>query len=136
MRPFQEEEKPPEGFDLRVSFRDEKTGLVVQNNPYVMKVFATPDGGKSRVFERPVGSGNMWDKKGKPAGRWVIDEKTKRGSLDASAAHIAFVPPETSDQKLARALTAKDAEIATLQKELAAIEAQNKAKNKKPEQGS
>lgn len=125
----QEEKKESEGFDLRVTHRDARTGLVTESNPYTMKVIMAPDGGKTRIFERPVGSGNYFDKKNNPIGRWI------EGKLDRSAAHIEFKAPETKDQKLARALTAKDAEIEALRKELAAIEAQGKAKNKK-EQGS
>lgn len=116
------EEFKPKGFDLKVTHRDEKTGLVTHKNPYTMKVIASADGGKSRIFERPVGSGNLWNKKGDPIGRYVD------GKWDKKAEHVAFTPPETEDQKLAKTVITKDARIAELERELASIKAEGKPK--------
>lgn len=116
------EEFKPKGFDLKVTHRDEKTGLITRKNPYKMRVTATSDGGKSRTFERPVGSGNLWNKKGEPAGRFVD------GKWDKKAEHVAFIPPETEDQKLAKTVITKDARIAELERELASIKAEGQVK--------
>ena len=114
------------GFDLQVTYRDERTGLVTHKNPYTLRVIEATDGGKSRIYERPVGSGNIWDKKGNPIGRWLIDEKTKKGKFIKDVQHIVFTPPETQDQKLVRSLTEKDGRIAALEKELGNIRAEAK----------
>lgn len=116
------------GFDLQVTHRDEATGLVTHTNPYVMRVIAASDGGKMRIWERPVGSGNLWDKKGNPIGRWLVDEKTKRGKFVKDAEHVKFVPPPTEDQKLAASLVEKDARIAALEKEIESHRAESKKK--------
>lgn len=125
---FEDMEDAPKGFDLQVTRRDPKTGLVISNNPYTMRVIASADGGKTRIFERPVGSGNMWDKKGNPIGRWLTDEKTKKGKFVPGVEHMVFSPPETDDQKLARSLTEKEARIAELEKELSNIRVESKKK--------
>lgn len=116
------QEEVKEGFDFKVTHRDPKTGLVVAKNPYVCRVIGAQDGSKRKVYERPVGSGNMWDAKNNPAGRWVD------GKLDEAAAHVAFKTPETKDQVLAKSLLSKESKIAELEKELASIKAEAKKK--------
>lgn len=111
-----------QGFDLMVTHRDPKTGLITKQDPYVLIVSAASEGGKSRMWERPKNSGNLWNKKGEPIGRFVRDEKGKR-KYDATAKHVEFIPPETDDQKLARSVVEKDDRIAQLEKELAGIKA-------------
>lgn len=125
---MQMEEAVDLGFDLQVTFRDDLTGLVTHHNPYTMRVVAAQDGGKMRLWERPVGSGNLWDKKGNPIGRWLTDEKTKKGKFIKGEPHISFVPPMTEDQKLARSLTEKDSRITALEKELDSLKAESKKK--------
>lgn len=127
MRTLAEEVKA-QGFDLKVTHRDDKTGLVLHTDPYIMRVIGEE---RARVFERPVGSGNLFNKKNEPCGRWVKDEKGK-GTWDKKAEHIAFVKPPTADEKLAQSVLEKDSRIAELEKELAAIrgEASKKAKAK------
>ena len=120
------EEFEAQGFDLQVTHRDEKTGVVVRKNPYVLRVVQAPDGGKSRYWERPVGSGNLFDKKGNPIGRWEKDPKSGKGRFIASAEHVEFTPPETDDQKLARSVVERDVRIAELEKELANIRNEGK----------
>lgn len=88
------------GFDLTVTHRDPKTGAVVRTDPYVMTVMQS-DSGRIRVFERPPGSGNLYDKRGQPCGRWEKDEEGKK-VYNAKAEHKVWAPPETQDQKLAR----------------------------------
>lgn len=114
-------ENTEKGFDLRVTHRDPKTGLIVAETPYVLRVLASGDGGKTQLWERPKHSGNLFEKSGKPCGRWIVDPKTKIGRHDPSAEHIAYIPPETQDQKLARSLNEKDARIAALESELLSI---------------
>lgn len=133
----QPQEKP--GFNLLVTYRDEKTGLVVKSDPYTLRV--TGESGSSerqRLWERPKNSGNLFDKKGNPCGRWEYEEKTvkgktiKTGKYNPDAEHIAFVPPPTKDQLLAQQLTEKDVKIAELEREMAAIKAEKEKKDSPP----
>jgi len=114
------QEEVKQGFDLVVTHRDRKSGAVTKENPYTLHVVSAGDGGKTRIFERPVGSGNAWDAQGKPIGRW------EEGKFKKDAPHIEFTPPETSDMKLARSLNEKDSRIAQLERELSAIKAEGK----------
>ena len=109
------EEIESQGFDLTVTHRDGTTGLVVEKTPYIMRV-----DNRVRYWERPAGSGNLFNKKGDPCGRW---DKTKPEGqrYDAKAKHVAFTPPETLDSKLRRESLEKDAQIAALQKEISSI---------------
>lgn len=115
------EKEKPKGFDTTVTFRDERTGLVTHTDPYIMRRLSN----KSKVFERPAGSGNLFDPKGNPAGRW---DKTKPEGerYIKGAAHVAWQAPETEDQRIARMLIERDVKIAELQKELSAIQAEKK----------
>lgn len=117
-----DQQTQPTSFDLQVTHREEKTGLVTQSNPYTLRVIASADGGKMRIYERPVGSGNLWNKKMEPIGRWV------KGKWEKDAKHVAFSAPETSDQKLARELVAKDAALSAALMELEAIKAEQAKK--------
>jgi hypothetical protein len=112
-------------FDFQVTFRDDKTGVVTYSDPYILRVVAAGDGGKMRVMERPKGSGNLFNKNNEPVGRWIA------GKWDKDAAHVAFTPPETSDQKLARELIQTNSELAETKRELAAIKAEAEAKSAK-----
>ena len=124
-------------FNLVVTHRDEKTGAIILRDPYTLRVIQASDGGKTRLWERPKNSGNLFNKAGEPVGRWMMDEKSKRGKFVAGAAHIEFKAPETEDQKLARSLIEKDHELAALKAELAAIQAERApAEKKKKDQGS
>lgn len=118
IKPAPEAEQAPR-FDTQVTFRDH-LGRVVKKNPYVLRVIAGPNGGKTELYERPVGSGNIFDGQGRPFGRWVD------GTHKEKEAHVAFTPPETDDQKLARTLVEQERKIEQLQKELAAIKAEEK----------
>jgi hypothetical protein len=114
-----------EGFSLRVTYRDEKSGQVTHKDPYILRVLGEE---RRKVWERPVGSGNLWNKKGEAIGRWVVDPKTKKGKFVEGAKHVEFVPPMTEDQKLAKSLIEKDVKIAELEKELALIKAEKEKK--------
>lgn len=116
-------------FNLKVHYRDEKTGLVTQEDSYTLRIIAAGDGGKMRLWERPKNSGNLFDKKNEPIGRWV------KGKWEKDAKHVAFEKPLTNDQKLASALAQKDARVLELERELAAIKAEQEKKSKdvKPE---
>ncbi len=111
------------GFDLTVNHRDPKTGLVTKRTPYVLRVVGAPDGGRTSLFERPKGSGNIFDGQGNPWGRWI------KGEHHPNEPHIAFVVPLTEDERLKHSVVEKDAKIAELEKELAAIRAEATAKS-------
>jgi hypothetical protein len=114
-----QKDERPEGFNLQVHYRDDKTGLVVETDPYILRVVGESAGGKSSYFERPKGSGNLFNKRGEAIGRWVD------GGFKADMPHVAFVAPLTQDQKLANSLVEKDSKIAELEREMAAIRAES-----------
>jgi len=132
----QEENK---GFDLLVTHRDPKTGMITHSNPYTLRVVAGADGGKMRLWERPAHSGNIWDKNGKPVGRYeksMVDGKMVSKFIPG-AKHKEWVPPLTQDQVLAKSLMSKDSRIAELEKELASIKAEKEnVKESKASKGS
>jgi hypothetical protein len=115
-------------FDLQVTHRDEKTGKVFKTNPYTLRVLGSPEGGRTRLWERPVGSGNLFDKKNNPVGRWVVDKDNKQGKYVKDAKHIEFKIPETEDQKLAKTMIEQTSKIAELEKELANIRSEKTKK--------
>lgn len=125
-----EDEEQPKGFDLVVTHRHPKTGIITHSDPYILRVIANGEG-KARVWERPAGSGNLWDKQNKPIGRW---DKTKPEGerFRKDEAHIAWAAPLTEDQKLARSVIEKDVRIQALERELAAIQAEREAKSATP----
>lgn len=136
MKKSQEQEVVPTGFNLKVTYRDERTGLITHTDPYTVRyVGEVGSNEKSRLWERPKGSGNLFDKHNNPCGRWVYTEKVVKGKkinegkYDPSAEHIAFTPPPTQDQKLAQELTAKDVRIAELEREMASIKAEQEKKS-------
>lgn len=96
----------PKLFDLKTHNFDPK-GRLLSTNHYTLRIISG-----SRYFERPVGSGNLFDEAGEPAGR-LVDGKVESGAL-----HIDFIPPrEATPEELA-------AENAALQRELLAIKAE------------
>lgn len=123
-----EAEVTEKGFDLVVTRRHPKTGLIVSSDPYTLRTVKSGDG-KMFLYERPAGSGNLWNKQGEAVGRWDKTKPEGERFMD-KAAHVAWVPPETADQKLARSVVEKDAKIAELEKEMAAIRAEAKKKDK------
>lgn len=105
------------GFDLIVTHRDEKTGAVIRKDPYILRVCGKPGtDARERYWERPAGSGNLWDKKGQPAGRW--DKSKPEGErFIKGAQHTAWEAPLTQDQKIAKENAALKAELAALKAE-------------------
>lgn len=122
-----EEDETPKGFDLKVTHRHPRTGLITHTTPYILRVIGESGGAKARVWERPAGSGNLWDKHNQPIGRW---DKTKPEGerFVKDAEHIAWAAPETSDQKLARSVVEKDVRIQELERELASIRIESEKK--------
>lgn len=114
------------GFDLTVTHRDPKSGAVTKKNPYTLRVIGQGANGKTQLWERPVGSGNLWNKAGEPIGRW------EDGKFCEGVAHVTFVPAETENVKFARTANEQAAKIAQLERELAAIKAEGKAPKSAP----
>lgn len=123
------EEMEQQGFDLIVTHTDPKTGQVVRQNPYNLIVTGEA---KQRLFERPKNSGNVFNKKGQPAGRWVRDEKGK-GTHKPFEPHVEVPPELSSEEKAAQAFHEKDQRIAELERELQSIRAEA-AKQAAPKQ--
>ena len=118
--------KEPQGFDLEVTKRNAKTGLVVERNPYILRVVGEGTN-KKQYLERPAGSGNLWNFKGEAVGVW--DKTKKEGErFIAGAKHAEWHPPLTEDEKVA-------IENAELHKELQALKAEL-AKKAAPKEGA
>lgn len=118
-----EEVQAQQGFDIRVTHRDPKTGLITKKSPYIMRAVRKDGGGSAHYFERPAGSGNLFDGQGTPCGRW--DASKKEGErYQPDAKHIAWTRPQTEDEKLAQALIAAETKAAVLEAELAAVKAE------------
>lgn len=140
----------PKGFDLTVTHRDPQTGLITKVDPYIKRVSAvTGSNERSRMWERPAGSGNLFDKQGNAIGRWIYEDKMVHGKLvrggkyDPDAKHIEWAPPLTADQKVAQEnaalkaeLAARDLEIKKLQGELAPRITKPAPNQQKKEQGA
>lgn len=124
-----EQEKPK--FDLVVTHRDPKSGLVTKTTPYILRVCGeTGSSEKTQMWERPAGSGNLFDKEMNPVGRWVYEEQKVKGKMvrvghhEPEAEHIVFVPPMTADEKLRHEMAETQVKLAEAQKELASIKAE------------
>ena len=116
--------QPKPKFDLRVTHRHPRTGEVIKHDPYILRVVGEiGSADRTQLWERPAGSGNLYDFEMNPVGRWIYEEKTvkgkkvKVGHYDAEAAHIEWIPPETEDQKIAKENAALKAELAALKAE-------------------
>jgi len=128
MREIPQDEPVVQGFDTRVTFRDQKTGQITKQDPYIQRVCGEGTN-RSVFFERPAGSGNLWSVAGKPVGRWDAT-KPEGERFISNAEHVAWERPQTEDEKLASRLIAKDQENAILKAEVAALKAE-KAKRAK-----
>lgn len=122
-------------FDVLVTHRDPKTGLVVRQDPYILRVTGEQGSDqKARMWERPAGSGNLFDKQNNPIGRWIYEEKVVKGKkvrvgkYDSKAQHIGWEAPLTQDQKIAKENASLKARVAELEK--ASIEMEQKKKDK------
>lgn len=123
-----EEEFAAQRFDIQVTHRDPESGLVTRQNPYNLIVHGEA---RKRLWERPKNSGNVFDKKGNPCGRFVRDEKGV-GKYDPFADHVEVKPELSSTEKAQQVLFEKDERILALEKELAAVKAE--AKQSAPKQ--
>lgn len=121
-------------FDVTVTHRDPLTGVVVRQDPYKLTIKQTEQGRLS-LYERPPGSGNLYDAQNKPCGRWKFEDGIKL--YDPKAAHIKVEPKETEEQKFARKLREIEAENERLKKQLAEKEiASIRAEGQQKEQTS
>lgn len=134
--PEPKEEEKTKGFSLVVHKRDEKTGLVLSEDPYILRTVSLGQSGdKARVWERPKGSGNLWDNDNNPIGRWDKTKPEGKRFLKDEP-HIAWTAPETKDQKLARALGEQQTKIAELERKLIEMEQAKKDAPQKKTQGA
>lgn len=103
-------------FDKMVHLRD-KHGKQVGENHYAYHII---DG--SPYFERPIGSGNLFEPNGEPCGRLVDRRKLV---IESDAAHIAFQEAPEGAEKIAFELSSSREENAEILRELAALKAEN-----------
>jgi hypothetical protein len=121
---FDDLEQPKQKFDLLVTKRHPRTGEIISHSPYILRVCGEIGSSeKSRYWERPAGSGNLFDRDNNPIGRWEYEEKTVKGKkirdgkFVEGAAHIVWEAPLTKDQKISRENAALKAELAALKAE-------------------
>ncbi len=84
-------------FDHRVSIRDPKTRRVIKYQPYRLRIKAGV-----KLYERPVGSGNMWLEDGTHANE-----------------HKPYTPPLVGDAAARAEISARDTKIRELEEKLA-----------------
>lgn len=127
-----EETEDVKAWPPKVTYRNRKTGQVERQEPYIMRTVGSKDN-RNRVnyLEFPAGSGNLWDAKWNAIGRWDASKPEGQRFLK-DAPHVAWVPPETGDQKLAREMAQDRMRIAELEKELASIKAESDGVKAKP----
>lgn len=115
------------GFDLRTHIFD-KRGRLTGKNPYRLHVR-----NGERLFERPVGSGNLWYENGDPAGRVEVtisaDARTQTKKFHIGAEHKAYTAPLTGAEKLHFEHEELKAKTAAMEAELAAIRAEREAQS-------
>jgi len=131
---IKEKETVAVGFDLTVTHRNQY-GEIVKQDPYTLIVSAGSDGGKVKLWERPKGSGNVWNRKGEPIGRYLRDERTGRGKFHAGAPHVEVVAPASPEEMYEKLTKDQAARIKALESELRAMQAENK-KTQKPDKGA
>lgn len=98
-------------FDNRVHIRNAETGRLIRRQHYAMHAFSD-----KKIWERPIGSGNMFDAHGDPIGRWKRADK----------GHWEQISKEHSAVPMAEKIATPDELIARnseLESELAALKA-------------
>ena len=119
----------------KVTYRNPKTGLIEKQDNHTFRVVgSSTSGDRLQVLEYPAGSGNLFDAKMQPVGRWDKTKPEGQRFLKGEK-HVEWNPPETEDVKLARALAEKDVKIQALEKELAEAQAEREAKSEKKKAG-
>ncbi len=107
---------PPPSFDHRVHITDPKTGKVVEENHYILRINA--DG---TTYERPPGSGMIYD----PTGALIKDGQKEKRELAAAKAKA------DAEVAAAKKKAEDDARAAELDAEKQAILAEAKAEAEK-----
>lgn len=121
-------------FDFIVEHRDPKTGQLLGVNKY--RTYCL--GKETVVYERPVGSGHLYYKNGKPAGQFdyaqyekCIAEGNAKNAIEQAiklgVPHMKWEPEVQGDEKLMRQNQALAHRAAELEAELAAIKGEQKA---------
>lgn len=116
----------PNKFDLQVHKWDGQ-GRLVGKNPYRSFIIEG-----RQVFERPVGSGNLWLENNEPGGR-VEYKVNAKGHIfdkrfDFDAPHKEWERPLEGDEKLHFELQQERARVAELEAKLAALNGQKDEK--------
>jgi hypothetical protein len=130
---MKEDTSSPANFDIKVTHYD-RSGAVVKQDPYTLIVAAAHEGGKTRLWERPKNSGNIFDRHGKPCGRIIRNPETGKSKYVKGEPHV-FVPPVVSkEEQLLKQTSDQALRIKALEAELAAVryEAEPKRAELKP----
>lgn len=109
-------------FDLRNKIRNSE-GEITAKQDYFIYV----EGGE-RLFERPIGSGNLFYANNEEAGR--VTKEEGKNVFDKKAKHKDFKTPATEQEEIQEALKASSAELEAMKKELAAIKAEKEQNEK------
>lgn len=123
MRHLEEEKEEVTGFNKKVTYRDPLSGQIVKKDPYIKRVCRSEGGGNTRYYERPIGSGNLWDAQGNAVGRW--DHTKPEGQrFIKDVEHKPYVPTMTEDEKLANKILATENKNKALLAELESVKAE------------
>lgn len=102
-------------FDSRVKIVNEKTGKILAYQPYVMHTFGEAN---VVIYERPPGSGNMFNAQGESIGRYEFKKDSGGTWSKFSDDHIATKPhPIDEKEALRERLETTEAELAALKAE-------------------
>lgn len=106
-------------FDLQVHVRDPKTGVILQENHYVMKI-----GPEGHLFERPPGSGLHYD----ITGKLVKDTGKEKREAEAKAKADAEAKAQAEKMAVVEAEKAQILAEARAEAERIVAEAEEAAK--------
>lgn len=125
-----EEDLKNQGFDITVTHRDPQSGLITRQDPYTLIVCGDAH---QRLWERPKNSGNVYDRQGRPCGRYIRDPKTGKGEYKSFEDHVVVAPVLSNEDQARNAIHQKDTKIAELELKLIELERkQTASKHVKP----
>lgn len=104
-------------FDARVHIRNEKTGALVKKQHYAWHMF-----GDKKMFERPIGSGNMFNQAGEPIGKWEMNKE------NGHWAKVSDVQENAESYEMVGTVEDLIDENSELKAELAALKAEKETK--------
>lgn len=106
-------------FDNRVRIVNEKTGAIVRYQPYAHHIFGD---NKMELLERPIGSGNMFNRMGMNIGQWKMGDNGAWKKISDSHLDIRLDVPITKEDALLAKNEALEADLKAIRAEKEALE--------------